>query len=95
MVMTLVCTLERNALRDAQKSQLTIGGIVKRILDLPRALTHPDPTITEGGERRKARFLRTALFAAVFAFPILQITSNPRHSSIHTAHINHSRSLLT
>ena len=75
--MTRAGTLERNALRDAQKSQLTIGGIVKRILDLPRALTRPAPTMTEGGERRKARFLRTALFVAVFVFPILQITSDP------------------
>jgi len=51
--------------------------LTKRILDLPRALTRPAPTITEGGQRRRARFLRTALFTAVCVFPILQITSDP------------------
>jgi len=64
-------------LRDAQKAQSTMEVLIKRILDLPRALTSPAPTITEGGQRRRARFLRTALFTAVCVFPILQITSDP------------------
>ena len=64
-------------MRDARGSQQKARGLVKRILDLPWKLTSPAPAITEGGQRRKARFLRTALFAAVFAFPILQITSDP------------------
>ena len=77
MVKSFADTLERNALRDAQKSPFTTGGLVKRIIDLPKALTRPAPTITEGGERRKARFLRTAILTAVCVFPILQLTSNP------------------
>jgi signal transduction histidine kinase len=77
MVQIFVDGLERNALRDARTKSSSIGGLVKRILDLPRALTRPAPTITEGGEKRKARFLRTALFTAVCVFPILQLTSAP------------------
>ena len=63
-------------MRDAQRSPFTIGGLVERIIDLPKALTRPAPTIT-GGERRKARFLRTAILTAVCVFPILQYSSNP------------------
>ena len=63
-------------MRDAQITQSKAEVLVKRILDLPRSLTRPAPTIIEGGQRRIARFLRTALFTAVFVFPILQITSD-------------------
>ncbi|MHA2058855.1 MAG: sensor histidine kinase [Candidatus Thorarchaeota archaeon] len=77
MVKLFADILEYNALRDVQQEPLNTGGLVKRIMDLPRALTRPAPTFTEGGQRRRARFLRTALFVAVFAFPILQITSEP------------------
>ncbi len=69
--------LERISVRDAQKMQSEMKVLLKKILDLPRTLTSPAPAITEGGERRKARFLRTAIFTAVCAFPILQITSEP------------------
>ncbi|MGY5856261.1 MAG: HAMP domain-containing sensor histidine kinase [Candidatus Thorarchaeota archaeon] len=64
-------------MRDAQKEPPKIGGLVERLIDLPKALTRPTPAITEGGERRKARFLRTAILTAVCVFPILQLTSNP------------------
>lgn len=64
-------------MRDAKPSLVTIGGLFKRILDLPLTLTRPSPTIIEGGLRRRARFLRTALFTALCVFPILQITSDP------------------
>lgn len=77
MVKIFVGRLERNALRDAKTKPSNIGSLVKRILDLPRTLTRPAPTITEGGQRRRARFLRTALFTAVCVFPILQFTSDP------------------
>jgi len=77
MVRKFAGTLELNALRDAQKS--TQGKVVsyKKILDLPKILTRPAPSITEGGHRRRARFLRTALFTGVCVFPILQYTSDP------------------
>ena len=77
MVKSFVGRTERNALRDAQTSSLTIERLAKWIIDLPKTLTRPAPTITEGGQRRRARFLRTALLAAVCVFPILQITSDP------------------
>ncbi|MGD9397867.1 MAG: HAMP domain-containing sensor histidine kinase [Candidatus Thorarchaeota archaeon] len=64
-------------MRDAQTSSLNIRRLVKWIIDVPKTLTRPAPTITEGGLRRRARFLRTALLAAVCVFPILQITSDP------------------
>ncbi len=76
MVTELADILERNELRDAQKEPPKIGGLVERLMDLPKALTRPAPAIT-GGERRKARFLRTAIFTAVCVFPILQYSSNP------------------
>ncbi|MFW9787358.1 MAG: sensor histidine kinase [Candidatus Thorarchaeota archaeon] len=63
-------------MRDARTTQLTVQGLVKGILGLPLTLTRPSPAVTEGGMRRRARFLRTALFAAVCVFPILQITSD-------------------
>lgn len=52
------------------------GSLFKRLLDLPWTLTEPAPTITEGGMRRKARFLRTALLTGVAVFPILQFANN-------------------
>jgi signal transduction histidine kinase len=64
-------------MRDAQTSSLTIGRLVKWIIDIPISLTRPSPTITEGGQKRRARFLRTALLAGICVFPILQITSDP------------------
>ncbi|MFW9963344.1 MAG: sensor histidine kinase [Candidatus Sifarchaeia archaeon] len=51
--------------------------MVKKILDLPITLTRPAPAIIEGGLRRRARFLRTALFTGICVFPILQFTSDP------------------
>jgi signal transduction histidine kinase len=69
--------MEPDALRDAKTTQLTLGYILKRILEVPRFLTRPSPSIVEGGLRRQARFLRTALLTAVCVFPILQITSDP------------------
>ncbi|MFX1482604.1 MAG: sensor histidine kinase [Promethearchaeota archaeon] len=50
---------------------------LEKLLDIPRILSQPSDSITDGGQRRRARFLRTALFTAVCAFPILQITSRP------------------
>jgi signal transduction histidine kinase len=69
--------MKPDALRDAKTTQLTIGQILKRIIQVPRSLTRPSPSIVEGGLRRRARFLRTALLTAVCVFPILQITSDP------------------
>jgi signal transduction histidine kinase len=77
MLRIFAVLVELIALRDVQIEQLKMGNLVKRIFDLPRNLTRPAPTITEGGQRRKIRFLRTALFTAVCVFPILQITSEP------------------
>ncbi len=65
------------ALRDARKNPQRVRGLVKRIVDLPRTLTKPASAIKEGGQRRRARFLRTGIFTAVCVFPILQITSDP------------------
>jgi len=64
-------------LRDAQKSPSKAIGLLKRVLDLPKTLTKPSTGITDGGQRRRARFLRTALLTAVCVFPILQYTSDP------------------
>jgi signal transduction histidine kinase len=77
MIRISVGILERKSLRDAQESPLKKAVLVKRIVELPRTLTRPSPTIIEGGQRRRARFLRTALFTAVCVFPILQFTSEP------------------
>ncbi|MHA2396754.1 MAG: sensor histidine kinase [Candidatus Thorarchaeota archaeon] len=68
--------MERNTLRDAQTKHTKMGILVKRLLDLPWALTQPAPTIIEGGQKRRARFLRTALLTAVVVFPIVQFSSN-------------------
>ncbi|NHI88282.1 MAG: sensor histidine kinase [Candidatus Thorarchaeota archaeon] len=68
--------LERNDLRDALL-ELDKGRLIERILELPKTLTRPAQIITEGGQRRRARFLRTALFTALCVFPILQVTSDP------------------
>jgi signal transduction histidine kinase len=63
-------------LRDALL-ELDRGKLLERILELPKTLTRPSRVITEGGQRRRARFLRTALFTALCVFPIIQITSDP------------------
>ncbi|MFW9869960.1 MAG: sensor histidine kinase [Candidatus Thorarchaeota archaeon] len=62
-------------MRDAQDIQSRVKHILERMLDIPRILTRPAPSIAEGGQRRRARFLRFALLTGVCAFPILQITS--------------------
>ena len=59
---------------DAEKSRLMY--IVRVLLDLPRRITEPSKSITDEGERRKARFLSVALFIGTSVFPILQITSD-------------------
>ena len=64
-------------MRDAKTSSLTIGSLVKWVVELAKAITRPAPTITDGGQRRRARFLRTAIFTGVCVFPILQFTSDP------------------
>ncbi len=64
-------------MRDAQKNPSKKAGVFKRIVELPKIITRPSAEITDGGQRRRARFLRTALFAAVCVFPILQYTSDP------------------
>lgn len=64
-------------MRDAKTSSLTVGSLVKWIVDIPVALTRPSALITEGGLRRRARFLRIAILIAVCVFPIIQITSGP------------------
>ena len=45
------------------------------ILDIPRKITDPAPSITMEIDRRKSRFLSVALLAATTVYPILQITS--------------------
>ncbi len=62
---------ERDVLDNESKMRL-VGRI---ILDIPRRVTEPSKQITDEGERRKARFLSVALFAATTVYPILQITS--------------------
>ncbi|TFH08658.1 MAG: HAMP domain-containing histidine kinase [Candidatus Thorarchaeota archaeon] len=57
----------------ANSSRLKHLGIA--LLDLPKRITEPSKSITDEGERRKARFLSIALFSATTVFPILQITS--------------------
>lgn len=64
-------------MRDAQKSPSKKVDPFKKILELPKIITRPSAEISDGGQRRRARFLRTALFAAVCVFPILQYTSDP------------------
>jgi signal transduction histidine kinase len=63
-------------LRDALL-ELDRRKLLERILELPKTLTRPSRIVTEGGQRRRARFLRTALFTALCVFPIIQITSDP------------------
>lgn len=52
-----------------------LGGWMTKIRDLPFAITRPHPSITDGAERIRARFVSTALLIATTLFPILQITS--------------------
>ena len=58
---------------DAKESRLRHIGSV--ILDIPRKITDPAPSITKEIDRRKARFLSVALLTATTVYPILQITS--------------------
>ncbi|MFW9805576.1 MAG: hypothetical protein ACFFFK_02450, partial [Candidatus Thorarchaeota archaeon] len=64
-------------MRDTKTSSSPVGRLVKWMVDIPVALTRPSSLITEGGLRRRARFLRIALLTAVCVFPIIQITSSP------------------
>jgi len=59
---------------NAEESRLR--HLVSVLLDLPRRITEPSKSITDEGERRKARFLSVALFTGTSIFPILQITSD-------------------
>jgi len=63
------------SVRDASASQSKVRQIGHTILDIPRRITTPSRTIKDEGDRRKARFLSVALFAATCVYPILQITS--------------------
>ena len=61
--------------RDASDNKSKVRLIGRALLDIPRRITAPAKTITDEGDRRKARFLSVALFAATCVYPILQITS--------------------
>ncbi|MHA1422014.1 MAG: sensor histidine kinase [Candidatus Thorarchaeota archaeon] len=58
----------------ARESKL--GHALRALLDLPKRITEPSKSITDEGERRKARFLSVALFTGTCIYPILQITSD-------------------
>jgi signal transduction histidine kinase len=64
-------------LRDEQDGQSKVRYYLERILQLPWILTQPSQAIKDEGTKRKARFLRTTLLTGVFAFPVLQIVSDP------------------
>ena len=64
-------------MRVEQQEQSTARDYLDRIIRLPWILTQPSQSINDEGTKRKARFLRTTLLTAVFAFPILQIMSDP------------------
>ena len=61
--------------RDDSAIESKLRQLGSAIVDLPRRITEPSKSITDEGERRKARFLSVALFAATSVYPILQITS--------------------
>ena len=61
--------------REYRAKKTRLSRIGKAILDLPKRITEPSKSIEDEGNRRKARFLSIALFAATIVYPILQITS--------------------
>ncbi len=62
-------------MRETSKNITKVSRLARVIIDLPRRITEPSPSIVDARFRRKTRFLSTVLFIAPIIFPVLQITS--------------------